>query len=125
MQLLTRMLSQAGVEIVFGLSGNQIMPVYNTCLDEGIGITHVRHEAAAVTMADAYAQITGQLGIALSPPQPSSATANPSRLRTAFPFHWNAQQRVESSPVSMSSSTVLPRRSCAVTARRLPEPIER
>ena len=63
--LLVDTLVQAGVRRVFSLSGNQIMPVYDACIDSGISIVHVRHEAAAVYMADAWAQITGELGVAL------------------------------------------------------------
>ena len=64
-ELLVHTLVQAGVRRVFSLSGNQIMPVYDACIDSGISIVHVRHEAAAVYMADAWAQVTGELGVAL------------------------------------------------------------
>ena len=63
--LLTETLSAAGVRVVFGLSGNQVLPVFDACLDSGIRIVHVRHEAAAVYMADAWAQVTGEVGVAL------------------------------------------------------------
>ncbi len=58
-------LKSAGVETVFALSGNQIMPVFDACLDAGIRIVHVRHEGAAVYMADGWAQLTGGIGVAL------------------------------------------------------------
>ena len=64
-ELLVDTLVQAGVRRLFSLSGNQIMPVYDALIDSGIAIVHVRHEAAAVYMADAWAQITGELGVAL------------------------------------------------------------
>ena len=63
--LLTKALAQTGVKTVFSLSGNQIMPVYDACIDVGIRLVHVRHEASAVFMADAWAQLTGEVGIAL------------------------------------------------------------
>ena len=63
--LLVQCLVQAGVTRVFSLSGNQIMPVYDACLTAGVQIIHTRHEAAAVYMAEAYAQLTGTLGVAL------------------------------------------------------------
>ncbi|MEQ9575589.1 MAG: thiamine pyrophosphate-binding protein, partial [Rhodospirillales bacterium] len=50
---------------IFSLSGNQIMPVYDACFDAGIEIIHTRHEAAAVYMAEAYAQLTGDIGVAM------------------------------------------------------------
>ena len=61
--LLVRSLKAAGVTRIYSLSGNQIMPVYDACIDAGIEIVHTRHEAAAVFMADAHAQITGGLGV--------------------------------------------------------------
>ena len=64
-QLLVDTLARAGVRRIFSLSGNQIMPVYDACIDGGISIVHVRHEGAAVHMADAWAQITGEVGAAL------------------------------------------------------------
>ena len=64
-QLLVDTLAQAGVRRIFSLSGNQIMPVYDACIDTGISIVHVRHESAAVHMADAWAQVTGEIGVAL------------------------------------------------------------
>src|SRR5262245_10138487 len=41
------------------------MPVYDAALDAGLAIVHVRHEAAAVHMADAWGRLTGEPGIAL------------------------------------------------------------
>jgi len=64
-ELLVDTLAQAGVRRIFSLSGNQIMPVYDACIDADISIVHVRHESAAVHMADAWAQITGEIGVAL------------------------------------------------------------
>ena len=64
-ELLVDTLVQAGVRRIFSLSGNQIMPVYDACIDADISIVHVRHESAAVHMADAWAQITGETGVAL------------------------------------------------------------
>lgn len=58
-------LKLAGVDVIFSLSGNQIMPIYDACIDARLRIVHVRHEAAAVYMADAYAQLTGGIGVAL------------------------------------------------------------
>ncbi|WP_281856565.1 thiamine pyrophosphate-binding protein, partial [Litoreibacter halocynthiae] len=63
--LLVKTLAAAGVTRIFSLSGNQIMPVYDACFDAGIEIIHTRHEAAAVFMAEAYAQLTGIVGVAM------------------------------------------------------------
>ncbi len=58
-------LAEAGVDTLFALSGNQIMSLFDACLDANIDIVHARHEAAVVHMAEAYAQISGRIGIAL------------------------------------------------------------
>ena len=73
--LLVDTLARAGVRRIFSLSGNQIMPVYDACIDAGLSIVHVRHESAAVHMADAWAQITGEIGVALVTAGPGFANA--------------------------------------------------
>lgn len=62
---LIQSLAHQGVEVIFSLSGNQIMPIYDACIDANIRIIHTRHEGAAVYMAEAYAQMTGKIGVAL------------------------------------------------------------
>jgi acetolactate synthase-1/2/3 large subunit len=63
--VLAASLARAGVRRVFSLSGNHIMALYDALLDVRIPIVHVRHEGAAVHMADAWARLTGETGVAL------------------------------------------------------------
>lgn len=63
--IVARSLSRAGVKNLFSLSGNHIMPIYDSALDAGLRIVHTRHEGAAVHMADAWGRLTGIPGIAL------------------------------------------------------------
>lgn len=63
--ILARALARAGTRTLFSLSGNQIMPVYDAAIDAKLDIVHVRHEAAAVHMADAWGRLTGEPGVAL------------------------------------------------------------
>ena len=65
----------AGTTQVFTLSGNHIMPVFDAAIGSGLTLIHTRHEAAAVHMADAYARITGQVGVALVTGGPGHANA--------------------------------------------------
>jgi acetolactate synthase-1/2/3 large subunit len=58
-------LDRAGLRTVFTLSGNHIMPVFDAAIGTGLDLIHVRHEAAAVFMADAYGRLTRKPGIAL------------------------------------------------------------
>lgn len=71
--LIADALVSGGVRTVFTLSGNQIMPIFDACIDVGIRLVHVRHEAAAVYMADAWSQLTGQAGVALLTAAPGFA----------------------------------------------------
>ena len=64
-----------GVKRVFTLSGNHIMALFDAALDAGIELVHVRHEAAAVHMADAWARLTGEVGVALVTGGPGHANA--------------------------------------------------
>ncbi|MFN7085934.1 MAG: thiamine pyrophosphate-binding protein [Burkholderiales bacterium] len=63
--VLVHTLANAGVRHLFSLSGNHIMPLYDAACDVDLSIVHVRHEGAAVHMADAWGRLTGQPGIAL------------------------------------------------------------
>lgn len=63
--LLWAALKRGGVTRVFSLSGNHIMPVYDAAFGADIEIVHTRHEAAAMHMADAWARLTGEVGVAL------------------------------------------------------------
>lgn len=73
--LLVNTLANADVDVIFTLSGNQIMPVYDACIDANIRLIHTRHEAAAVFMAEGYAQLTGKLGVALVTAAPGFGNA--------------------------------------------------
>jgi acetolactate synthase-1/2/3 large subunit len=72
---LVRSLEAAGVARIFSLSGNHIMPVFDALFDSAIELVHVRHEASAVHMADAWSRITGQVGVALVTGGPGHANA--------------------------------------------------
>jgi acetolactate synthase-1/2/3 large subunit len=72
---LARTLARCGVRRIFALSGNHVMPVFDAALDAGLELFHVRHEAATVHMADAWARITGLPGVALVTGGPGHANA--------------------------------------------------
>ena len=62
---IARVLKARGVERVFALCGGHIMPIWMRLDAEGIRIIDVRDERAAVHMAQAHAELTGELGVAL------------------------------------------------------------
>jgi acetolactate synthase-1/2/3 large subunit len=63
--IIARFLKARGVQRVFGLCGGHIMPIWMQIDAQGIAIVDVRDERAAVHMAHAHAEITGELGVAL------------------------------------------------------------
>jgi hypothetical protein len=73
--VVARALARAGTRHLFALSGNHVMPVFDAALDAKLEIVHVRHEAAAVHMADAWGRLTGEPGIALVTGGPGHANA--------------------------------------------------
>ncbi len=54
-----------GVRHLFTLSGNQIMSAFDALVGVPVGLVHVRHEAAAVHMADGFGRLTEEPGVAL------------------------------------------------------------
>jgi acetolactate synthase-1/2/3 large subunit len=64
-QVIARALKAQGVDTVFTLTGGHIMAIMDGCVAEGISVVDVRHEQAAAHAADAYARLTGKLGVAL------------------------------------------------------------
>ncbi len=63
---IARSLVQRGVTRVFGLQGGHIQPIWDFLAKAGVEIVDVRHEAAAVHMAHAHAELTGTLGVCLA-----------------------------------------------------------
>ena len=62
---LIRALEKEGVEVMFGLPGGAILPVYDPIIDSNIRHILVRHEQGAGHMAEGYAQATGKPGVAM------------------------------------------------------------
>ena len=83
---LIQSLANQGIEVIFSLSGNQIMPLYDACIDFNVQIIHTRYEGAAVYMAEAYAQMTGKIGVAL-------VTAGPGLLNAVSALYQPPSQK--------------------------------
>jgi acetolactate synthase-1/2/3 large subunit len=64
-QALIKSLEMEGVEVMFGLPGGAILPVYDPILDSSIRHVLVRHEQGAGHMAEGYAMATGRPGVAM------------------------------------------------------------
>jgi len=64
-QALIKSLEQEQVEVMFGLPGGAILPVYDPLIDSSIRHILVRHEQGAGHMAEGYAHATGRPGVAM------------------------------------------------------------
>jgi acetolactate synthase I/II/III large subunit len=64
-----RMLQLHGVRHIFGLCGDTSLPLYDALfrLDHGIAHVLTRDERSAAYMADAYARVTGRVGVCEGP----------------------------------------------------------
>ena len=74
-ELIAAFLHERGVRRVFGLQGGHIQPIWDRLARLGVSIVDVRDEAAAVHMAHAHSELTGEMGVAL-------ATAGPGVTNT-------------------------------------------
>ena len=89
-EMVVRSLIDQGVKQVFGYPGGAVLDIYDALHTVG-GIDHVlvRHEQAAVHMADGLARATGEVGVVLvtsgqEPPMPSPGLPR----RTWIPSRW-------------------------------------
>ena len=64
-QALIKSLEMEQVEVMFGLPGGAILPVYDPIIDSPIRHILVRHEQGAGHMAEGYAHATGRPGVAM------------------------------------------------------------
>jgi acetolactate synthase-1/2/3 large subunit len=64
-ELLVRCLEHEGVEVIFGVPGEEIMDILDAFLDSRLRFIPARHEQGAAFMADAYGRLTGKAGVCL------------------------------------------------------------
>lgn len=65
-ELLIRCLENEGVQMVFGLPGEETMELMDALLDSPIRFIETRHEQGAAFMADVYGRLSGQAGVCLA-----------------------------------------------------------
>ncbi len=76
-------LIREGVEIVFGISGGAVIPLYHFLPEYPIHHVLMRHEQAAAHAADGYARATGKVGVCLATSGPG-ATNLVTGIATAY-----------------------------------------
>lgn len=76
-------LVREGVEVVFGISGGAVIPLYHFLPEYPIHDVLMRHEQAAAHAADGYARATGRVGVCLATSGPG-ATNLVTGIATAY-----------------------------------------
>ncbi len=71
-QVVIDCLMEHGVDTVFGYPGGAILPVYDALYDSPLRHILVRHEQGAAHAADAYARVTGRVGVCMATSGPGA-----------------------------------------------------
>ena len=95
-QALIKSLEMQGVDVMFGLPGGAILPVYDPIIDSSIRHILVRHEQGAGHMAEGYAMVTGRPGVAM-------VTSGPGATNIVTPL---ANAYMDSTPLIVISGQV-------------------
>jgi acetolactate synthase-1/2/3 large subunit len=74
---IVKILEEEGILDVFGIPGEQIMPLYKSLSTSQINHVLTRHEQAAAHAADGYARSSGKIGVCIT-------TASPGALNTTM-----------------------------------------
>jgi acetolactate synthase I/II/III large subunit len=69
---LVKSLEAAGVDVMFGIPGGAVLPVYDPLFDSTIRHILVRHEQGAGHAATGYAQVTGRVGVCMATSGPGA-----------------------------------------------------
>jgi len=82
-QIFHEMLQEQGVEIMFGILGGAVLPIFDQLYKSPIRFIMARHEQGGAHMADGYARSTGKVGVCIATSGPGAtnlvtglATAN-------------------------------------------------
>jgi acetolactate synthase-1/2/3 large subunit len=80
---LIKSLENEGVEVIFGIPGGAILPVYDALYGSSIRHILVRHEQCAAHAADGYARASGRVGVCMATSGPG-ATNLVTGIATAY-----------------------------------------
>ena len=64
-QILVESLLKENVEVIFGIPGGVVIPIFDTLFDSPLKLILTRHEQGAAHAADGYARATGKVGVCL------------------------------------------------------------
>lgn len=80
---IVEILAEEGIEHVFGIPGEQIMPLYKSLSESEIKHVLTRHEQAAAHAADGYTRSSGKIGVCITTASPGAFNTTMA-LATAF-----------------------------------------
>ena len=80
---IVKILEEEGISTVFGIPGEQIMPLYKVLSDSRINHVLTRHEQAAAHAADGYYRSSGKIGVCIATASPGALNFTMA-LATAF-----------------------------------------
>ena len=80
---IVRILEEENIEHIFGIPGEQIMPLYKALSASSIKHVLTRHEQAAAHAADGYARASGNVGVCVATASPGALNFTMA-LATAF-----------------------------------------
>ncbi|NLI93591.1 MAG: biosynthetic-type acetolactate synthase large subunit [Peptococcaceae bacterium] len=72
-KVLLDVLANEGVEVIFGYPGGSLLTLYDALLDSPIKHVLPRHEQTCVHAADAYARVSGKVGVCMATSGPGAA----------------------------------------------------
>jgi acetolactate synthase I/II/III large subunit len=61
-----------GVDVIFGIPGGVVLPLFDALYDSGLKVILTRHEQGAAHAADGFARVTGRVGVCLSTSGPGA-----------------------------------------------------
>jgi len=64
-QILVESLLKENVEVIFGIPGGVVIPIFDALFDSPLRVVLTRHEQGAAHAADGYARATGKVGVCL------------------------------------------------------------
>ncbi|OXT06631.1 acetolactate synthase, large subunit, biosynthetic type [Thermoanaerobacterium thermosaccharolyticum] len=71
-QVIIEVLKEQDVDIVFGIPGGSVIPLYDALYDSDLKHILATHEQMAAHMADGYARVTGKVGVCIATSGPGA-----------------------------------------------------
>jgi acetolactate synthase-1/2/3 large subunit len=71
-EVIVRFMERLGVEVIFGMPGAHVLPIYDRLVDSQLKSVLVKHEQGAAFMAGGYARASGRIGACITTAGPGA-----------------------------------------------------